>query len=601
MEKTRKMSMVRKVTLIVTLLLIIPVAALCAYYIETFQVSLTNEAENNMQTALLRMETNIENSVNQAISILDEFRYKQELSYFLDDKNHLSEKEINFYISSIQSERSNIKYIYSGKFNNIGIYSSNEQISQEKASDFHYYMRDLEKKPYYDEIITNDSDTVFGAIRITDMRSAALETKNLNIQETGSLVLPIYRKIYNLNTNELAGVVELDIDVIKLADKQALEMEDSDINSLLLTPEKTLLFSTEKMEKELEEQVKSAIQGKKGSADLNFGHEKYMLIYNTSETAGVVKAVLLPTEDMMKYVQDKAIKIIIITVVCLAILVIITYCIMNNMLKRLVILDQMMGKVGEGDFKVEITDNGKIEDEVSRITKTFNKMASRLEQVIDEKVEGEKTKKDAELRALQAQINPHFLYNTLENMRMQCEIDGFDSISESLSVLGELFRYSVSWGGNEVPFEMEWKNLKDYLHIMSMRFEGLTCNLSIDGSIKDATVPKLILQPLVENSFNHGFKNKLPPWELSIKAYHESGKLIICIEDNGTGIEEERMKRVQSCLKENKPFRNHESQRTSIGVINVKQRIDMLCKEGSGLEIENKTPEGIRIVIQIVI
>lgn len=601
MKPIKKLSMVWKVTLMMTLLLIIPIAALCAFYIQTFRVSLTKEAHNNMQSALFRMDTNIDNSINQAVSILDELGYRQELPYFLDAKNVLSSKEINYYISNVQSEMFNIKYIYSGKFSNIGIYSSNEQIAPQKAREFHFYMSDLKNKTYYKEIMKNSSVTVYGKIRIMDMRSNTLETKDLNIQETGSLVLPIYRKIYSLTTNELVGVVELDIEIPKLVDKQTLENENDHIAKLLLTPEKTMLMDTGKYTKDIESQIKKAIKGKEGTTEFQYKHKSYMLSYESFDQTGVVKAVVFEKEDMMKYVQDKAVKIVIITLVCLLLLVMITYYIMNNMLKRLVVLDQMMGKVGEGDFKVEIPEDGENEDEVSRITKTFNKMASRLEQVMNEKVEGEKTKKDAELRALQAQINPHFLYNTLENMRMQCEVDGCDSISESLSVLGELFRYSVSWEGNEVPFELEWKNLKAYLHIMQMRFDGLCCNLSLAEGVGSIIVPKLILQPLVENSFNHGFQNKLSVWELNVRAYREDEKLIIWIEDNGTGIEKERMKRLQNCLTENKSFRSEEKQRTSIGVINVKQRIEMLCKEGSRLQIENREPEGIQIKIEIAI
>lgn len=601
MEKRKQLSMVWKVTIMMTLLLLIPVAALCAFYIQTFQRSLTKEAHNDMQSALLRMETNIDNSITQSVSILEEFVYRQELAYFLDENNELSAKEINYYVSSVQSELMNIKYTYAGKFNNIGIYSSNKQIPEEKASLFHFYLEDLKEKPYYSEVVDGKELIIYGKIRIRDMRSSTLKTNTLNIQDTGSLILPVYRKVVNLNTGELSGIVELDIEVAKLADKQALENEGNTIAKVLLTPEKTILFDTGKYGEELEETLSDIIVDKSGTNEFVYQDQKYLIRYDTCKTTGLLKAVIMPTEDMMQYVKDKIIQMIFITLVCLAILVMITYYIMNNMLKRLVVLDQMMGKVGQGEFKVEISENEKYEDEVSRITKTFNTMASRLEQVMDEKIEGEKTKKDAELRALQAQINPHFLYNTLENVRMQCEVDGYEAIGESLSVLGELFRYSMSWEGNEVPFEMEWKNLKGYLHIMGMRFEHLSCELTMVDGVEDVVVPKLILQPLVENSFNHGFRNKLPPWKIVVRVGQEADKLIIMIEDNGEGIEEERMIRLQECLAENKPFRSTEKQRPSIGVINVKQRIDMLCKAGSGLEIRQGEHGGISIKIQISI
>ena len=204
-----------------------------------------------------------------------------------------------------------------------------------------------------------------------------------------------------------------------------------------------------------------------------------------------------------------------------------------------------------------------------------------------------------ELLAMQSQMNPHFLYNTLENMRMQCEIDGYYAIGDSLAALGDLFRYSIKWGSNEVPFRLEWDNLKNYISIMNMRYqEDLKCIMEIGEGVGDVMVPKMLLQPLVENSFSHGFKQVLPPWLIVIRAFRKRDMLVIMIEDNGSGIEQERLLEIRQCLKNDTPLRGEKKKR-SIGLINVKQRLLHICRGGAEIFIDSQPDRGVKIVIEI--
>ena len=133
-----------------------------------------------------------------------------------------------------------------------------------------------------------------------------------------------------------------------------------------------------------------------------------------------------------------------------------------------------------------------------------------------------------------------------------------------------------------------------------MRYEDdLEDELECDYGLEDVIVPKMILQPLVENCFSHAFKTKMPPWKVHVTARREGDRLVIAIEDNGCGIEGEKVAWIQRCLDENKEIRCTEKQRKSIGILNVKQRIEMICKEGSKVAIESEQHEGtvIRIII----
>ena len=599
MRKLRKLSLVWKMTFIMTLVLVAPMGVLCISYIQTFRLSASAELEDKLQTSLNEMQSNMEDSLDKAEAIFNELFYQLDFPYFLNYENKLSDKEIRHYMSNLQNQRHNIKYVYSNKYGNIGIYSSNKQIEEEGQAG-QFYLDDLKKKAYYKEIVDGEGEIIYGACRPGELLSSNFDTSSLNLADEGRWVQPLYKRVYDLNGGGIVGVVELDIEIGKFSGIYSMGPEEEVIN-LVLAADGRALTGTKKITEEMAELIAGAVTKDEGRAEFVYKGEHFLMKYEKNSDNGLIKASVHSQERILTYINRKSQQIIITTLICLFILAVLTHYIMTGMLKRLVVLDRMMGKVGRGDFSVEITGNEEVEDEISRITGTFNKMASRLDQVMEEKVQDEKNKKDAELRALQAQINPHFLYNTLENMKMQCEIEEYDNLQNSLSALGDLFRYSISWGNNEAPFSKEWQNLLDYLNIMRMRFdEQLECVLDCEDGIGNIMVPKLILQPLVENSFNHGFKGKMPPWKLWVTAKRTDDCLVIEVRDNGLGVEEQRMEKLKNSLEQNEPFDNQEKQRKSIGVVNVKQRIELLCKKGSSFNIEDVEGGGVKVRIIIV-
>jgi len=599
MKERKKKGLVWKLTCMISLLLLITTALICAIYIQTFQRTFLEEAGKMLQTSLGSMQSNIDAGLDDAEAILEELFYSREFTYYLDGENTLSDNEMQYYISNLDKYLVNVRYLYKNKYSDLGIYSSNRQINEQQY-EWQFYLDDLKEKPYYSEIsesIADAEENVYGSVRDRGLISSTLNTDNLSMGDSGIRILPIYRKVQSQNSDEIIGVVEMDVDVARLADKEALA-EEEEIGKLLLDDKYNVLFDTISLTKEDRNHIADTVSSKE-SGDVEIDGEIYLFSSSVCPRTGLISVAVSSKREITSYITTQVIWIILIAGTCWGILVAITFFFVKNTLKRLVVLDQMMGRVGEGDFAVEILED-RSEDEITRITKSFNKMASQLDDVMAEKVKNEQAQKDAELRALQAQINPHFLYNTLENMRMQCEIDEYYAISDSLSALSNLFRYSIRWGKSEAPFQLEWENLKDYLNIMKMRFdEDVTYSLYCDPGLEDVIVPKLVLQPLVENCFNHGFKGKLPPWKLEVKALKEDQKLRIIICDNGAGIEPERLKRLHKCLKENKPFRNEEQKKNSIGVTNVKQRIDMICREGSTVRVESEYGKGTIIEIEI--
>ncbi|MFP3156200.1 sensor histidine kinase [Lachnospiraceae bacterium ZAX-1] len=606
--KRYKKGIVGKMSLATMLLILIPVAVICFLYVHLFLQSSEEKADKELNASLSSMQDSIDDVLSNAEAMLDELFYRQEFSYFMDGDNKLSEREINYYIGSVQKELINNRYLYANIFGTIGLYSDNRQIDETKYV-WQRYLLDLEKKPYYAEITQHTKGSIYGMGRKSELATDTLINPKISAIKNRSYVLPIYRKVYAIGSEDVIGVVEVDVNIFRLIDEGSIRNVSPKAIKIVVDRNKEVMMNTSDEEEPFEQEILANIDMEQVSKidseqasqtrQVVIGGQKYRMLFQTDERIGFTKIALLSQEAVYENIYGMIVNVVLITLLCLGVMWIFTFAVMKNMLSRLVIVDNMMGKVKEGDFAVVIPDDGK-EDEITSISQSFNVMVAHLDEVLEEKVGNEQIQKEAQIKALQAQINPHFLYNTLENMRMQCEMDGYYSISDSLSVLGELFRYSIKWGTKEVTFELEWKNLKNYLYIMNMRYEDtLFIELDCDDGLEDIIVPKMILQPLAENCFSHAFKRKMPPWELSVKAKMKEDYLIMEIADNGAGIEKGRLGHIRKCLIDKQEIHSENEKHASIGLFNVMKRVEMICKMGSHIEVDSKEDAGTKITIFI--
>lgn len=594
MKWMKNRGVITKITWMIAFVLIIPTAVVCIFYYNSYKKTLLKDADNQLEKELESLENTMNSNLDAIHAVINELSYRQEFSYYLDGKNKLSERERRYYTSGMEEELINIRYLYPNLFYQIVVYGENEDIVPN--NDWQFSMDILKKKDYYSEILNSDSDLVYGNVRNADFLTSTLHVENLNIVKDGSLILPVYLKIRNISTKDMVGILEVDMPVEKLVGERLFMEQQEDTDYLLFDKNGTPLYQTGNYRKgDFEEGL---FQEKEGKRNIYIGETPYLLAYSRSGRSGLIRAVIRSQRSVLEFASDMMVRVVLVAIICSISVIGLTYLLLKRMLKRLVVLDDMMGQVERGQFDIVIGEEGP-DDEITRIIRRFNQMASHLQAVIYTAVEREQAQKDAELCALQAQINPHFLYNTLENMRMQCEIDEYYAIGDSLSALGELFRYSIKWGSHEVPFRLEWENLKNYIAIMNMRYqEDLKCMMEIGDGIGDVMVPKMLLQPLVENSFSHGFKEVLPPWFIIIRAFKKRDKMVIMIEDNGSGIPGERLAEIRRCLKNNLSLKG-EKKGNSIGLINVKQRLEHICRKGADVRIYSQQDQGVKIVIEI--
>lgn len=232
--------------------------------------------------------------------------------------------------------------------------------------------------------------------------------------------------------------------------------------------------------------------------------------------------------------------------------------------------------------------------EVEHLGKTLQSSLDEINRLMKDIVVEQEEKRKSELDALQSQINPHFLYNTLDSIVWMIEGEHYEEAVFMITQLASLFRVSLSKGRTIIPIEDELRHAENYMNIQKVRFKNaFTVDYDIDPEIKQCLTVKLIVQPILENAIYYGVKNMDEDGEIKVHGYRENDDIYIEVTDNGYGIPSEKL-----------PFILTEDKRASkngsgVGLINVQKRISLRFGEGYGLKIESEPDEGTKVTIHL--
>lgn len=259
-------------------------------------------------------------------------------------------------------------------------------------------------------------------------------------------------------------------------------------------------------------------------------------------------------------------------------------------------LHDMTTTITKNDLQALVT-HGNV-DEITEMGLSFNIMVGRIRELLDAKVREQENLKRAELRALQAQINPHFLYNTLDTIIWMTESKKADQVIEIVRALSSFFRISLSKGRDWITIAEEVERTRNYLVIQKMRYRDiLDYRVEMDESVAANSILKLILQPLVENALYHGIKNKRQGGTIVVRAMpRNDNEILLQVQDNGIGFNPERLAQIQADLDDDSGEIKLES---GFGIGNVNKRIKLYYGREYGVSIQ--TEAGVGTCVTIVI
>ena len=293
--------------------------------------------------------------------------------------------------------------------------------------------------------------------------------------------------------------------------------------------------------------------------------------------------------------------------------VIVVFLVTKSMTLPLIDLSQAANKVAEGNFDVDIavTEGG---DEISVVSKAFKQMLASIQRYISEIKDSvlresqlkehelvmENRMKEVQLRSLQAQINPHFLFNTLNAGEQLAMMEGADKTTEFIENMADFFRYNIKKIDNDASIAEEIALVDKYVYILNVRFTGeIHYSKDIDEEVTEVRVPSMILQPIVENAVNYGIRDI--DWEghIDLKVYRENGDVLLSIKDNGVGMSAQQIDRILSGAAVGEVSADHAAS-NGIGLGNVIERLQIFTGRMDVMEIHSEgSGKGTEFVIKV--
>lgn len=358
-------------------------------------------------------------------------------------------------------------------------------------------------------------------------------------------------------------------------DRDSMDIE-TDGNSLLL---KNSNFDTKK----LGEAIKNKLLYDKGEINYTQGGQQYLVLYRESPIPNYYLLNVISLNNISQGIKNSKLLLIWGSSFLLIILSVVVYYATKAILKRLYKIINAVKQVRSGDLMPNIEVYGT--DEVGILAHNFRQMMKTIDELIKDSVNKEIMTKEAELKALKTQIDSHFLYNTLENIRMLALVEENYVVSDCLASLGDMMRYNMKWNNEFVPLSEEIKHIKNYIALMTLRYDfEIILNVNIKEEFFSREILKLTIQPLVENAVKHGLSEKLRSENgiITISVEKDDTYIYLNVMDQGKGMDAKQVQALQDHIDGNK------NQNFGVGLKNVNERIKLFYGKQYGILIEAK-------------
>ena len=329
-------------------------------------------------------------------------------------------------------------------------------------------------------------------------------------------------------------------------------------------------------------------QGKKSGSDVvRLNGETIAISYITSDVTGWISLVLMPSHELMRTARTQMQVASGIAILCVLFIGGLLSLFFSSMVSRPIHQTvEAMQKLGAGDFDTTLT--AETQDEFGYLVEGFNTMNQRISRLIEDNYIAKLWENEMELMALNLQLNPHFLHNTLSVINYEALETGQDRVSEMIMHLCDMRSYTFHSTQETSMFREDLRWMENYVDIMMYRFENkFVVYFDIPEELLEIQVPKLFLQPFIENSILHGFEFIDSGGVILVSGYQEGEKCIIIVEDNGIGMD---------ASEEPLPARKSSG---SVGIANVQQRIHLLYGDDYGVKISSEVGRGTRVIITL--
>ena len=594
MKKKQKSSLKNRALSQTAVLIIVTMCIMVTVFYMVFHSRVFNERGKYEEENLVNMEAYLNSYLEEVDSIAKNVNY----NYYLQDYLETVIKEEDDYVDSgigknmrsyeMSSQAFSDTLLSRADISSIMIFGKKKMLLNRSMYTYQKVALDYSKLDWYAKAVAKPQDAIITG------------PNRHSFFDTDDEVISLSREVQSYENGTFRGVILINLNMNKITEICNSFQEKQENFICIINDKGELVYEQQNGrerfafdEKENRQELNTALGKTKESCfRLNYRGEKYLVTRTDMKTTGWTLVSMVPYKSVMA--ETMAISGVMILAV--AITLIVTLLLLNRILtgvvKPLKKLEKYMVQVNPDnmDQRMEIL----TDDEIGHLSMKFNQMMDRIRNLKEQVIEEQEDKRKYELQALQAQINPHFLYNTLDSIIWMAETNDSNIVAMT-EALAKLFRISLNKGNEEISLERELEHVKNYLIIQSMRYaDKFTYEISAEPGVERCRTIKLILQPIVENCIYHGIKKKRGTGKITIRAYRREQNLIIEVSDDGCGMPEEICRKILSDEIESENISG-----SGIGVKNVNERIQLRFGKKYGLSYSSE--EGVGTTVTYVL
>lgn len=419
---------------------------------------------------------------------------------------------------------------------------------------------------------------------------------NHSIRPSDSTNLIYYHSLFQIRGRVSQAIVRLELD--DSFAKQLLENHSThgeiifflnDNGEIIFTNQTDLQDSGE----ELQNALSRREEHRNGYETIDLLDQSFLLMEAQSSTSGIRLVSLTPLSYIDSQIGQLQKSILISGVMVWLLTVVLIYMLLRLLTVPLRMLSVQMKKTGEGDFRTRVNAEGS--QEIRGLSESFNSMVSHIDQLIKRTYVAELSEKDARLAALEAQLNPHFLYNTLQAISTEALINDQPQIHRMITSLASNLRYTIK-SDTLVPLKREMNYVSDYIFLQKIRMDdALEFYSRIDPDTQDCLIPKISIQTLVENSIIHGKSGDKDVIRIEVLAQYHDNTVIITVRDNGCGIAPEQLEKLYADF----DLQKNTGKNGGIGLANLHSRLGLLYDKPASMEIHTRETEYTEITLNL--
>lgn len=590
--KFRNLKIHQKILFSNTILFIIPclILSICLFY---FMQRKGNIQLNESRLVILRqIDENLEDIFEEIVPFSNYFICNTDINKIISRDSYPSDFQEMNALKEIRNYFSNCRIIYSNLDYNIQILGFNgKNYSLEDMGETAITYPDIEKikKESWYPALQECSSAIryIPAYRSEELQKASQES-----------IIYAVKLIKNLNSGREVALLSIEIDQTLIQELFARGMNPHNPHFFIMDETGKIFSSTQEdlvgKNISLDTYIHKLTENSYGYFPARINGVLSQVCFVTNRTTGW-KLVMYDEQKGLGWANNQMIILILsISVLYLLLTVLMSFYNSKYISTPVQKLKSDMDIAEKGNLSVRATIES--EDEFGELGKQFNSMLNTIENLITELEEKEEEQRTLELNALQAQINPHFLYNTLASIRFLIEMDMPEKADESLVALVKLLRRTFSESRKLITVKEELSAVENYLILMCNRYQGtFEWDISVGKEAEECLIPRISIQPLVENSISHGFCSKTETGHIQITGSICGKDVIIRVIDDGIGGDSTK---IQQMIDQGLGIRKTE-QFNGVGVRNVHERLKLFFGEHYGLSVSNVQPEGICINIRI--